>query len=294
MINKDKFGNPIYESKFKILLKYSKILISKGYSESTKKPNLFYKKLPEGLFFADMRGTEEVPIWRDPSPLFYCKFNEDIPKWKRNRLKSEEFKDLKSCNVRQSFYQDEEILEEYYEIVDKFIGSDLNFYFDSDDLIEDGYCIFCNKDMQKEGLFCDDKCKKKFIWQKQKEHDEWIETQKETCELCKEKIGYQEEIEHHVSYFPEKKIILHKKCHNKIHKTNKHPELKPSKEDVKKFYLKQKKEKICPTCKKPFKNNRKTYCNEKCRPSYKPPKPPREYIYIPPKKYRSPMLDAWS
>jgi hypothetical protein len=29
-----------------------------------------------GTFFADLGGTEEVPIWEDPTPLCYCKFND--------------------------------------------------------------------------------------------------------------------------------------------------------------------------------------------------------------------------
>ncbi|RZN14223.1 MAG: hypothetical protein EF812_05975 [Methanosarcinales archaeon] len=62
MLAKDKFGNIIYPSKFQRLKENGKIILSNGYFESKNKPNLFYKKIPQGQFYADMRGTEEVPI----------------------------------------------------------------------------------------------------------------------------------------------------------------------------------------------------------------------------------------
>lgn len=71
MIAKDKFGNVIYSSKFSKLKENEKVLLANGYFESTNKLNLFYKKNPQGWFYADMRGTEEVPIWEDTRPLFY-------------------------------------------------------------------------------------------------------------------------------------------------------------------------------------------------------------------------------
>ncbi len=294
MINKDKFGYTIYPSKFQILLKYGKILVSLGYIESHKKPNLFYKKISEGLFFVDMRGTDEVKIWECTDPLFYCKFGE-CPLWIQNRLKDQERANLNKNNIpiRLSFYEWGEPRDDWYEMVDKFYGNS-DVCLDQEDIYEDGFCKHCNKDMQKEGIFCNTDCKEKFIQNKKKEHEKWIESQRKKCGVCLKKIEYEEEVEHHISYFPEKRIYCHKKCHNKIHKTNKHPDLKPSKEDIGKFYSREIREKICPTCKKSFKDNRKTYCDEKCRPSYKPPRPPKSYKnYLPQKKYESPMLDAW-
>ena len=58
----DKFGNVIYPSKFSKLKENGKILLANGYFESKSKPNLFCKRIPQGWFYADMRGTEEVPI----------------------------------------------------------------------------------------------------------------------------------------------------------------------------------------------------------------------------------------
>lgn len=43
------------------------------------------------------------------------------------------------------------------------------------------------------------------------------------CELC----GAGEAIKHHTSYFPEKTMFVCRKCHSKIHKAGKYPELNP-------------------------------------------------------------------
>ncbi|MDP2925452.1 MAG: hypothetical protein Q8N99_03705 [Nanoarchaeota archaeon] len=94
MIDMDKFGNKIFYSKFQILLKQGNILLNLGYFERKNKPNLFFKHIPEGWFNADMRGTAEVPIWEDTDPLFYWKFDDNVPFWKRRRLIEEEFHKL--------------------------------------------------------------------------------------------------------------------------------------------------------------------------------------------------------
>ena len=91
-IPQDKFGKPIYSKPFAEILKNGKILNKKGYSESYNKPNLFYKKTSDGLLFADMRSSDVVPIWEDTRPLFYWKFNSDVPHWKRRRIIKEELK----------------------------------------------------------------------------------------------------------------------------------------------------------------------------------------------------------
>jgi hypothetical protein len=78
----DKFGRRIYPKTFLILKKYGEILAELGWEESRSKPNLFYKMFDEIMVFADMRGTEIVPIWEDPCPLMYAaKGHED---WKTN------------------------------------------------------------------------------------------------------------------------------------------------------------------------------------------------------------------
>lgn len=203
MINQDKFGNTIYSLKFQTLQGYGNILLSQGYSESLKKPNLFYKKLPEGLFFADMRGTEEIPIWEDTSPLFYWKFEEQTPFWKRRRLLEQECNNLiaSGCHSRVSF--DNDFSEEMPSESSSFIAWSEGI-FDW----ENGFCKSCQKDMQKEGLFCSDECE-----------DKYNELFKVTCNICKQRFKENKLIEHHTNYTEkeEKTILICKSCHSKIH-----------------------------------------------------------------------------
>jgi hypothetical protein len=73
----DKFGGPIFPHVFRKLTSIGKKLRCLGYSEAISKPNLFCRSTQIVVFFADMRGTKEVPIWSDPVPLFYWKWETD-------------------------------------------------------------------------------------------------------------------------------------------------------------------------------------------------------------------------
>jgi hypothetical protein len=153
MISRDKFNNPIYPSKFKILQKQGELLMEIGYKESMSKPNLFYKSTSKGVFFADMRGTKEVPIWKDTSPLFYWRFKAEIPMWKRRRLINEELRDLstKKVPVRLSYDLANSAIE--FEKTNAFISGTFIVW-------NDGYCKFCKKDFQNEGSYCSKECER--------------------------------------------------------------------------------------------------------------------------------------
>src|SRR3989344_4139747 len=112
-------------------------LIEAGYKESLKKKGLFYKKIEEGILFADLRGTADVPIYDDTSALIYWQFKEGIPEWKQRRIINEE-KDVffdRAVSFRFSFYEDSEI--------DGLMASP--------EEKEDGYCKFCKRDFQDKG-----------------------------------------------------------------------------------------------------------------------------------------------
>jgi ssDNA-binding Zn-finger/Zn-ribbon topoisomerase 1 len=68
----DKFGHVLLPSKAAVLVATGERLISLGFQQ-TQKPWLFVLTLPGGIgtMFANMGGTEEVPIWEDLRPLLH-------------------------------------------------------------------------------------------------------------------------------------------------------------------------------------------------------------------------------
>jgi len=192
----DKFGQPIYQRTYDKMLRFGRILTSKGYVESKNKPNLFFRKTPEVIFFADMRGTDVVSIWEDPSPLLYAKFPDGMPRWKQKRLLEEEYRELGIC--RFSFYEE-------FEPEGLMCGEG-----------GDGYCIVCGKDFQDEGLFCSRQCEEAY--------DDFEKTR---CQVCGKELTWNQAVEHHLSYEENKTITVCRSCHVKIHRGSKLPKLKP-------------------------------------------------------------------
>jgi hypothetical protein len=74
----DKFGREIFPHIFRRLFAIGNKLISLGYVEAKSKPNLFVRDAKVVTFFADMRGTDTIPIWSDPTPLFYWNWNKPV------------------------------------------------------------------------------------------------------------------------------------------------------------------------------------------------------------------------
>lgn len=58
---------------------------------------------------------------------------------------------------------------------------------------------------------------------------------RETCEACEKPFYGRPRLNHHVSYFPEDIVEIHRSCHMKIHRTDKYPDLKPPEGDYKRF-----------------------------------------------------------
>jgi len=206
----DKFGHEIYPPAYDKMLAYSRVLKAHGYIESLRKPNLFYKHNGEVnfynsvdgkreytvvTFFADMRGTKEVPIWQDQSPLFYVKFSGTPPRWLKNRLAGEEFDELKIC--RESYEQDFENYTTH---------------------IEDnrGYCIVCGRDSQTDDSYCSKQCE-----------EANLDLGKIVCQVCGKSLDYKQSREHHLSYAEDKTIDVCQSCHLRIHRGIKLPHLKP-------------------------------------------------------------------
>lgn len=176
----DKFGNKIYPAVYNRLLSIGKQLESIGFVESKAKPNLFYLVVEKAIFYADMRGTDEVKIWEQPVPLVWMQSGEDMPLWKRNRMQNQIENTLNSNKIkfRYSFYEEiDNKIEPYYYLRDKHFEVTKTEANDSisEDIFEeycskpvsfgsfnepdpskvDGYCKICGQDIQRDTLFCD-------------------------------------------------------------------------------------------------------------------------------------------
>jgi hypothetical protein len=195
----DKFGNPIYAKTYEMMLGFGCLLTKHGYVESFEKPNLFYRKAEDGtVYFADMRGTDIVAIWEDPSPLFYAQFPDNMPYWQRSRLASMEFSDLEICRLSFEFDPEEYCI----------VANDLGIYMSNSSL---GWCDWCGKDFQRDGHFCCAECE-------QAHNDYYTKMLIEHCKICNKELGDKEEIRHHVNYKENITISICRSCHLKIHR----------------------------------------------------------------------------
>jgi hypothetical protein len=98
------------------------------------------------MVFADMRGTEIIPIWDEPYPYVYASGQlEDA--WKRRRAINKALEDLNGVNIphRFSFY-------------DECEPDGLFFGYEKE--LADGKCKLCGKEFDSDGLFCSEKCEK--------------------------------------------------------------------------------------------------------------------------------------
>ena len=241
----DKFGKKIYSNTYNLLCETGLKLKKIGYKEVKNKPNLFYKRFDGDRVFADMRGTELIPIWEEPVPLVYFDFEDNIQQWEQVRKEIKEFQLLEKNNIpwRESFWKEVDI--------DWIDWSPDKIHWSNTYGRSDGYCKCCGKDMRNNEYFCSDGCKNLVT---KKELARQINLSDEYCNICKTKKIYSKKeikevfdielpdvlINHHVSYNPEKVITVCRKCHNKIHKTDEYPDLKPSTLEIRKFYNKQK------------------------------------------------------
>ncbi|MFX1470849.1 MAG: hypothetical protein ACFFB8_19590 [Promethearchaeota archaeon] len=218
MIRQNKDGRPIYsDKKWQKLQETGEILEKLGYYEGINKPNLFFKQIDGGIVFADLRGTEIIPIWDDLRPLVYKSRNLDFTIFMKEvvRLKRS------GCNPRGSFYDMYEpdgwgFLLDNCEIPTgycKRCGKDIIDFVNWKILLEDYYSI-CEKgiDYYLE-LNCCDICKK-IEDSKKKFRSENLKSMN-LCELCERREA---ELEHHITYDPPKTISICKSCHGKIHR----------------------------------------------------------------------------
>ncbi len=265
MIPEDKFGRPIYPSTFAKIQGIAKKLQSLGYTESRENPNLFYLKSGDLTFYADFRGTEEVSIWDEPIPLVYWfPTIEDeaamlavlhhfevlgencIPK----RTSSVDISEPGGQLWEMSDFIDNYLINSFG--IPRFLIEGGEFSF----IDQEGRCHECKKLFHAPGFFCSDSCMMKFTTRTVAKMVNYSQVFCEVCRMeilddyliepAREYLGIIAESDkqdgrariqvHHISYFPENKILVCRKCHTKIHHTDNYPDLKPPIGDSKKFY----------------------------------------------------------
>jgi len=198
-------GIPIFKlSTFEVLCSNMMHLISNGYIESKKKTGLFYRKgTYDEIYFADMRGTDMVPIWSDPCPLFYANFPDAMPYWKRCRLASAEYKNLSICRVSCEFDSTEYSVN----------VPELGLYMSKG---TDGYCEQCGIDFSGDGEFCSIKCA-----------DLFDDLHSPHCSICNKRLEYTQGDLHHTNYAEDIVMLVCRSCHLKIHRGVALKEYKP-------------------------------------------------------------------
>lgn len=114
--------------------------------------------------------------------------------------------------------------DEEFEGVSTAINEDIGWF-----VWDDGYCEYCGKDFQGEGSYCSTECEVKYR-----------DALKKPCLVCNGKMDFNTGVRHHISYHPEKIVVVHMGCHNRIHKTNLYPQLRPNTEEIEVFDEKNK------------------------------------------------------
>lgn len=255
--DEDRFGRPIPRHINRIIKGYGRDLVEIGFREAQKKPNLFFLKLrpdiPGGLMiFADLRGSEIVPITELTMPLIWCKFD------RKYRLESLEVSDQ---SYGQHFILHEEAAMKW-SIWDGFGTSPMdtsdyfcNFFRNLLELkgipsrvtadvfsvhrqaIEENSNTVAEKQANAMGEYSS------YIEEYNKQIKEVHNSNRwDRCRLCgvlglakynsKSSIlewhesGTKLEM-HHVSYVPEVVMPVCKSCHVKIHNSNEYTHLKP-------------------------------------------------------------------
>lgn len=185
-------GEPIYRIDTALDLEHNEwVLLSKGYRESSRKPKLFYRSDLGVVFFADMRGTDYVPVWQDTSPLFYvgqC----DIPRWRLSRIASQEFSRLGCCRLPT-------MSDDTYYCID---APDLGHY-----ALGLGYCVHCGKDIESDDDYCSPECAEASRLASMAH-----------CVVCNKPIEGTGLVFHHTNYAKDETVDVCRSCHLRIHR----------------------------------------------------------------------------
>ena len=251
---KDRFGRHVSSSVRRRVKQIGQQLSRIGFIESKKKPDLYFLKVHPNsdagdvMVFADLRGTEVIPIFEETCPLIWANFDRSF------RLES----------LKKSF--DSEIL--HYD--DEMVWSKWDGFGISPGDTEDYFCHLVMHLLELRGI--DSRRTHDVFSVMVQEHNEFEETtaaklRESIVEYNKYLESYQGEVRqhsrsilwkqcrlcganglsessthqsiqewkengvklemHHVSYIPEVVIPVCKKCHMKIHHSDEYSHLKP-------------------------------------------------------------------
>ena len=158
VVERDRYGRGLYPGTVAKVKRVAGRLCDAGYRESRRKPGLFYRDAWGCVWFADLRGSNVVPIWDDQRPLFYWSWKDgpqEKPGWMRRRHAKDELERLfaEGVECRLSFYFPQDI-DEFQEdwILPDFTDGVCNW--------TDGRCDVCGKDFGGEGNCCSGECER--------------------------------------------------------------------------------------------------------------------------------------
>ena len=241
----DRYGRKVFPFVVKQLKGIGQRLETLGFSESKNKPFLWSRKLGtyggvgDVKLYADLRGTDVVPIWEDICPLVYVFFNREYSydwddssekmTWHKyeglgntpSRTKeiiekvAVDWLELNGISARQSTIH---MMEHVVDSMIEFEGSPAYR------LLED------YKKELSERIHVEEASYKEMV----ADFDEYLASVKEfikpdywkACRICRAQDMLHA---HHISYEPEVVIPLCPKCHKQVHDTNKYPHLKAEK-----------------------------------------------------------------
>jgi hypothetical protein len=193
----DKFGRPIYSRTYEKMMGFARVLVAHGYKESLKKTNLFYKNEIKEYFDGGWKRVN-ITFFADMRGVGYSTLWEDASPLfyvKANRIVS----GWVECRLAKEEFREIKICRSSFDLM----GGD-------------GYCIVCGKDFGSDGFYCSEQC----------ERADGYLMGVSKCRVCGKELD-DDFVSHHLSYGENKKIIVCRSCHGKIHMGNKFVGLKP-------------------------------------------------------------------
>ena len=251
----DRFGRYVSTKVARRINWISNELKSLGFIESKKKPNLFFLKLHKNkevndvTIFADMRGSEIVPIFEETCPLIWSTFDrnfrlESLSKDKNDAFKLHVEEDYKWSEWNGYGISPQETDEYFCQLImhilklrgipsrmtyDVFSVSSNNWEEYLGTLAEkESRAMREYNDYSKKFMIEVEKYSPKKLWQKCRICGVDGMSKYSSPESVLEWQDSKSKLEmHHVSYIPEIVIPVCKKCHTKIHHSDEYSHLKP-------------------------------------------------------------------